>query len=401
MSTCIIRHASVIGFILASAFRIAAQENKPSEISKAPLYIPGSGSMVIFLITKPGVQKEIGLEAPGSQKLLELLRAIDPTNNSFRTPEERRQQATGTMATMDETKQKSQAAVQKALSPDQFRRLQQLEMQYLGGRALLNPQTAQQLALSDDQQERLKTIRQAFRVADQSRRSPGVAGESRANDDEAAEKQRADLLAVLTPEQSKQFTTMQGTPFTVPKLFSGPLWRLAVLPEVQQELGLSESEGAKLVQSLTDIQQEGFAKLRTVSPAQEGRFGAEGRRQSEQIIDTVRDNLTVSQWNRLQELMLQQFGTESLAHPEVIKRLGLSRAQQDQVRETIAEFRRGFANDRTLLVRPDEQRNRQQKEHTALLEILTEDQKRQWDAMQGTKVDLSRLLTLRVTPGAE
>src|SRR5436190_11827689 len=127
MSACKVRSALIPGLILAFAAAAAAQnDNNPGDAPRKP-YFGAGGSTLIFLLTKPGVQDELGLDKSESQKLLESLRKIDPTHSSFRTPEVRKKVS----AIVDETERKSEAAVQKSLSEEQFRRFQQLEAQYL------------------------------------------------------------------------------------------------------------------------------------------------------------------------------------------------------------------------------------------------------------------------------
>lgn len=391
MSGCTVRGTVVIGLILASAAAVAApDDDKSTEPARTPYYGSG-GSTLTFLLTKPGVQKELGLGESESKKLMAALQEIDPKHIAFQTPEERRQGA----ATREETQRKLEAAMQKFLSEKQFRRFQQLEAQYLGGRALLIPKFAEQFALSAEQQEKLKAIREQFGLT-------GRQGAPRLSDEEASvrfETYQADLLAVLTPGQTNQWKAMTGDPFRIPKSFSGPSWRLVLVPEVQKELGLSEDDTATLVQSLNAIQLEGFRLSFRANPAD--RAPADQMRQSQQIIDTTRSSLTVSQWNRLQELILQEQGVESFAHHEVAKQLGLSREQRDRVRETMGEYRKGLTGDRTLLAKPKELQARREKEQAGLLDILTADQKKQWEAMQGAKGDPDLFGRPRISPAGE
>jgi hypothetical protein len=251
----------------------------------------------------------------------------------------------------------------------------------------------------------LKSIRDGFASADRADRSGVAADAPRPSDEDASvrvEQYKNDLLAVLTPDQIKQWRAMAGAPFKTPKFFSGPSWRLVLVPEVQKELGLSEDGAATLERSLTAIQREGYAeRSRAFGSDLAGRDQADQRHQSQQIIDTVRASLTVTQWNRLQELILQQTGAESVAHHEVAKELGLNQEQRDRAREIITEYQRSRIEGRTLLVKPKELRARQQKEQADLLDVLTPDQKKMWEAMQGAKVDLPSLLRPRISPAGK
>jgi hypothetical protein len=125
MPVCTVREGFVTGLILAIASAAMAQDG---DKHRTPYY-GGGGSSLISLLTKPGVQAELDLGEAGSKSLLGSLQEIDPKHIAFWTLEERRQNRT----LYDETTRKSETAIQKLLSEDQFRRFQQVEARYLGG----------------------------------------------------------------------------------------------------------------------------------------------------------------------------------------------------------------------------------------------------------------------------
>lgn len=392
MSTCRIRGAFTVGMMLAFAAAVLAQEDaNRSETPRSPNYGPG-GSTLITLVAKPGVQTEIGLAEPESKRLLDLLREIDPTHSAFRTPEDKQQEFARELAIQEEIKRKSEAAIQKSLSEEQFQRLQQLQLQDRGGVALLNPEIARRLALTAEQEKTLETIKEEFRRAVQASRNGAASGTPRTGDEAAStpvDKFKTDLLAVLTPEQANQWQAMTGAPFVIPKFIRRYSFHLVISPEVQKELGLADNEAAALVQSLDAIERdEGKNRDQSFRSGREASSREDRSRQSRQIVDTVKSSLTVSQWNRLQEVILQQSGMSVLAHSDVANRLGLSREQRNRVRETIDKYRQELAGNRTLLPKPGESQTRRQREQADLLDILTPEQKEQWDAMQGAKADL-------------
>lgn len=410
MSTCRIRETLIAGMILAFAAAALAQEDAiRSETPRSPNYGPG-GSTLINLLANPRVQTELGLAEPESTKLLDSLREMNPTHPAFRTAEERQQGAARVAEMMDAIKRKSEAAVQNSLSEEQFRRFQQLELQYQGGLALSNPEIAQRLAVTVAQRKKLETLKEEYRRASQANRS-GAAPVTPRPDNESVsarlDKYKADLLAVLTPEQANRWQAMTGTPFGVPKVMRGFPFQLVALPDVQKELGLSEGEAATLARSLAAIEEvervEHVERLlqtlqsnRAASSPDDRRRQLEDRgQQSQHIIDTVNASLTFSQWNRLQELALQQRGVSVLAQPDVANKLGLSREQRTRVRETMDKYRREATGNRTLLPKPGESQTRRQREQAELLDILTPEQNAKWKAMQGAKADLRNPLGVR------
>lgn len=410
MSTCRIRDTLIAGMILAFAAAAAAQEDaNSSETPRSPNYGPG-GSTLINLLANPRVQTELGLTESESKRLLDSLREIDPTNPVFRTPEERQQGAARVAEMMDAIKRKSEAAIQNSLSEEQFRRFQQLELQYQGGLALSNPEIAQRLVVTAAQRKTLETLQAEFRLASQANRSGTAPGTPRPDHESVSarmDKYKADLLAVLTPEQANQWQAMTGVPFGVPKVMRGFPFQLVELPDVQKELGLSEGEAATLARSLAAIEEvervEHVERLlqtlqsnRAASSPDDRRRQLEDRGQrSRRIVDTVKSSLTVSQWNRLQEVILQQRGMSVLAQPDVANKLGLSREQRDRVRETMDKYRREATGNRTLLPKPGDSQAHRQKEQADLLDILTPEQKTKWEAMQGAQADLGNPLGIR------
>lgn len=366
------RHAIITGLILACAQLAMAQDDGQT---RTPYYGAG-GSTLFSMVAMPGVQKELGLDDAVSKTLMDALREIDPKHPAFRTPEDR--QKINKIA--NETERKTEEAMQKALTKEQLQRLEQMEMQHLGGRALLIAKYAEKWDLTDEQQERLATIRSSF--------NSDASLQNGEDSPTRLKRYKNDLLAVLTSEQLKQWNEMLGTPFKVPP-FSGPAWRLLLVPEVQKEIGLSDDVARGLEESVAAIQKEGSAEVfRAISTGPGNRDLAESRRRSQQTIDVVRSSLTALQWNRLQELILQQTGPLSLANHEVAETLGLTQEQRDQVREAIAVRRPNIAEGRPPSISANEARARRLKEQTDLLDILTQDQKQHWEAMQGKKVDM-------------
>lgn len=148
---------------------------------------------------------------------------------------------------------------------------------------------------------------------------------------------------------------------------------------------------------LTAIQREEFAaRSRLPNRAERDPFDQKGMRQSQQIIDAVQASLTVSQWNRLQQLILQNKRPESFQHHEVARELGMSQEQRDRVRKIIDEYRRQFFTDGPpLRMQAAESRVRHQAEQAGLLDVLTPDQKTVWETMQGKKTRSSGIAQTR------
>lgn len=376
------RSHGLVGSIIAiTALGWAQEQADHIQGVKLPYYslVP---SKLIWLITKPGIQKELGIDEAESQKLLASLRSIDRTNVALQTPEEKKQRTAAIVALNNEMRRGAEEAISKSISEDQLQRFQQLQLQVLGSRALVSLQGAErlarQLSLTAEQRERLKKVQEDFRA----KRLSAI-----------TEEYEADLVAVLTPEQTIRWNEMMGTPFQMPKSYMGNAsWEMIYVPEVQKELGLNEDEVETLVQALAVIRnrvikekgQEAYGSNRDGNPP------GDRSRRAQELVATVKSSLTIAQWNRLQELILQEAGLESLDHPDVATKVELTLEQRERVHTLIREFmKEGFGGAGTLNapMKWETRQLLQRKLHADLLELLTMDQKKIWEAMQGAKVD--------------
>jgi Spy/CpxP family protein refolding chaperone len=115
----------------------------------------------------------------------------------------------------------NEAKVKEVLLPHQTERLEQLALQRQGVRALANEDVQGKLEFTEDQKKKVASLQEEqmerFRSAFQ--RGQNQQGE-RPNFEELnaqREKAEADMLAVLTDGQKKQFEEMKGKPFEFPQ----------------------------------------------------------------------------------------------------------------------------------------------------------------------------------------
>ncbi len=120
----------------------------------------------------------------------------------------------------------SEKGLAELLSEAQSKRLDEIALQLMGVRALANEDVAKKLKLTADQK---KGVEDAFKAADDDRRkmfeglrsgggNGGNAGgfeAMREKMDEARKKSEANVLAVLSADQKKQFDELKGKPFEV------------------------------------------------------------------------------------------------------------------------------------------------------------------------------------------
>jgi len=116
---------------------------------------------------------------------------------------------------MQELNEENRKAIAELLSPEQNTRLKQIIYQQRGGTALTDPEVAKALGLSDEQQEKIKTINQETGAAMRELFTPGQApdDDTRKKMDELRKSSGEKLLALLSPEQKTKWTALQGEPF--------------------------------------------------------------------------------------------------------------------------------------------------------------------------------------------
>ena len=124
-------------------------------------------------------------------------------------------------------------AVDAALTADQKKRLQQIERQMGGVRALATDELAAELKLTDDQKTKIKGIADEYQKDSRELFGRGGFGGGKGGFDkdkmEENQKKRekltkaatADVEDVLTADQKKQWKEMTGEPFDTTKLFQG------------------------------------------------------------------------------------------------------------------------------------------------------------------------------------
>jgi hypothetical protein len=191
---------------------------------------PGGTTSAAMLLAIPEVRKELSI-TPEQEGLLDDLRAdlqkemegMFGNFGNFRelSDEERQKRGEEFRTKMADLTKKTDEAVKMVLDEKQMPRLQQLQVQQEGPSALLRAEIADKLGLSDDQKGKLAEIqkkstpdmRGAFRQGQSREEIEKVMTEMR----ERREKARADMVAVLSPDQKEKWEAMQGKKFEFPR----------------------------------------------------------------------------------------------------------------------------------------------------------------------------------------
>lgn len=165
------------------------------------------------LLMSPDVQKELNMTASQKQKVEALFKSMP--RPSMPAPGKRPEPPKG----MEDFDKKLKAI----LNANQIARLEQLQLQARGPMAMMEPETAKKLGLTEKQKTQVRDIFQSSRRPQPPLGKPGERPDFEKMQKEAAKYRtelNARLLGILTVDQKKKWTAMTGKPFKFP---TGPM----------------------------------------------------------------------------------------------------------------------------------------------------------------------------------
>ncbi len=143
---------------------------------------------------------------------------------------------------------------------------------------------------------------------------------------------------------------------------------LAGIPEVAKELGLTEDQLA----AIRDVAES----LRGSRPDKETMDAAMGK---------IKSIMNAAQWKRFNQIQLQLAGPGAFLMPETVQALGLSSAQQDQIK-AILDANRPKEGERPQ----GDPKQMHDKVMKQILAVLTADQQAKWQDMLGAEFKLPK-----------
>ncbi|MBX7132023.1 MAG: hypothetical protein K1X67_05015 [Fimbriimonadaceae bacterium] len=165
------------------------------------------------LLMSPDVQKELGMTASQKQKVEALFKSMP--RPSMPEPGKRPEPPKG----MDDFEKKLKAI----LNASQLARFEQLQLQARGPMAIMEPETAKKLGLTEKQKTQVRDIFQSSRRPQPPQSKPGERPDFEKMQKDIAKYRNelnAKLLGVLTADQRKKWSSMIGKPFKFP---TGPM----------------------------------------------------------------------------------------------------------------------------------------------------------------------------------
>lgn len=179
------------------------------------------------------------------------------------------------------------------------------------------------------------------------------------------------------------------------RMFGVSKAQLASLPEVQNELKMNDEQKTRVAEINDELREgrreifgTGFDKWNEIR----GRVQQLNRDASKEVDDL----LEPAQRKRLQEINVQQNGPRALNDPDVIAELGLSDEQKAKLAAADEENNKAFEKAVEESGRDDWRQRAGELSEEAdqrLLSVLTEQQQKQFEAMEGEEfnIDLSQL----------
>lgn len=184
----------------------------------------GDFSSPAALLRIPEVQQEIKVSEEQKKQIDEGLAAM---RGGFNFQELQSLSQEERAKRMQEFREKAEAAgkaleekMDKILKPEQLARLKQLSLQRQGALALLRPEVAKDLGLTEEQRKKMQGIAEAARPSGGQNfqdLSQEERGKLMAENRERQEKAQTELLAVLSDEQKTKFAELKGTEFKFPQ----------------------------------------------------------------------------------------------------------------------------------------------------------------------------------------
>ena len=390
------------------------------------------------LTYQKSVQEELRLSAEQIVNLRRIFGKVAPNELQFRqllqpaAPDDK----TALNKKIDDYFEDIDAAVANILNADQSQRLQQINLQSLGGSALVRPANAKALELSSQQLSQARRLNlDLIRLGIPPR--PG-AGENQQNNEEAKKKINEQLLGLLNEEQKEKWGKFLGKPFefhpdeirdarramtdgdrparpdrssTDLRLIHHIKMTLLSKESVRKELQLTDSQNVILNDAQSKFKELIKAGNKIASEREKYR---EERAQiaagTELAINkAITENLTADQLRRLQELYLQYQGTRVLDQPDTAKAIGLEDRQLTDVRNINRQLMTEFIT--ALRSKPPEANGQEFgkklqlaetiRRDAKLLELLTDEQQAKWDQLLGKPFPLDQLRGSEDQSGAD
>lgn len=178
--------------------------------------------------------------------------------------------------------------------------------------------------------------------------------------------------------------------------FGGPSMLLG-MEAVQKELVITDAQKEKITKMQEEARaafQGGGNNFRDLSDEERAKLRTQMEERAKKTEETVKSILDEKQYARLNELSIQQAGVMALSRPEVAEKLKLTDDQKTKIREAASAGGRGGFGGFNPNATEEERRKareeataRREKLNSDVLAVLTAEQKKTFEDMQGKKFE--------------
>lgn len=258
---------------------------------------------------------------------------------------------------------KINADLEKVLKPEQYTRLQQIQWQQLGRRAVLEDDIAKALKLTDEQRKKLSDAHAEYRK--DSIESYRRRGTDRPADPADTVKAPRDLNQtvdrkideILTAEQRVQLIELKGRPFRLTfteftpserrpaiTIQPGGLMELALQQPVLTELGIKSDgpEVAQLQRLAKELREALAKKLMEINGRDRKAIAEALAGVHASFYPELQKVLTPEQYKRLRQIGWQRQGNSAFSDPELIKILDIKPEQQEKIAAAESDYQSQF-----------------------------------------------------------
>lgn len=177
------------------------------------------GDNSLATLQRKDVQKELAVT---SEQVAKIEALAKKNQEDMRAAREAMQNGGGDRTAMQEMQKKAQEAtkkeIEKILTADQNKRFKEIQIQMMGGRALMNADVQKELGVTADQKAKIEAVQASQRDKMQDMMQQMRDGNlDRTQMQEAMQKMNQsiadEMIKVLTADQKTKFEAMKGKPF--------------------------------------------------------------------------------------------------------------------------------------------------------------------------------------------
>ncbi|QYK56494.1 MAG: hypothetical protein KF733_03215 [Fimbriimonadaceae bacterium] len=185
----------------------------------------GRGGGSTFLLQRPDVQADLKLTSDQKSKLDALQAKMRDAMQGMRGNAGQGGDRQAMMQEFAKMRQENDKAVKEILTPQQAKRLDELDIQIAGNGVLVRPEIQEKLGLSDDQKKQIADLQQRMfdtmrETMDRVQNQEIDREEAQAETQNLRKKNEEAMGAVLTAEQKAKLKELGGAPFKM-----DPNWR--------------------------------------------------------------------------------------------------------------------------------------------------------------------------------